>query len=147
MEARRFRPPTDPIDGRELLDRITQVEVFERFLQRTFPGKTRFSIEGLDLMIPVLDEIIADAIVVAGSDADGATLASLAFHTTTGMEVLAIERTDRWIYRPVRSQALRADDRLLVLGPHEGLMALRDRCGDVRPVEETSLRSESDEDE
>jgi 2-oxoglutarate dehydrogenase E1 component len=61
IEARRFRPPADPIDGRELLDRITQVEVFERFLQRTFPGKTRFSIEGLDLMIPVLDEIIADA--------------------------------------------------------------------------------------
>ncbi|MEZ5419426.1 MAG: 2-oxoglutarate dehydrogenase E1 component [Vicinamibacterales bacterium] len=61
VEARRFRPPVDPIDGRELLNRITQVEVFERFLQRTFPGKTRFSIEGLDLMIPVLDEIIADA--------------------------------------------------------------------------------------
>ena len=61
VEARTYRPPTDPIDSRELLDRITQVEVFERFLQRTFPGKTRFSIEGLDLMIPVLDEIIADA--------------------------------------------------------------------------------------
>ncbi|MFN7978418.1 MAG: 2-oxoglutarate dehydrogenase E1 component [Vicinamibacterales bacterium] len=61
VEARRYRPPADPIESRELLDRITQVEVFERFLQRTFPGKTRFSIEGLDLMIPVLDEIIADA--------------------------------------------------------------------------------------
>ncbi len=48
----RFRPPTDPIDSRELLDRLTQVEVFERFLQRTFPGKTRFSIEGLDMMVP-----------------------------------------------------------------------------------------------
>ncbi|MGE0359339.1 MAG: 2-oxoglutarate dehydrogenase E1 component [Vicinamibacterales bacterium] len=61
VEARRFRPPVDPIDGRELLDRLTQVEVFERFLHRTFPGKTRFSIEGLDLMVPILDEIIADA--------------------------------------------------------------------------------------
>jgi 2-oxoglutarate dehydrogenase E1 component len=61
VEARRFRPPADPIDGRELLDRLTQVEVFERFLHRTFPGKTRFSIEGLDLMVPILDEIIADA--------------------------------------------------------------------------------------
>ena len=61
VEARRFRPPADPIDGRELLDRITRVEVFERFLHRTFPGKTRFSIEGLDMMIPILDEIIADA--------------------------------------------------------------------------------------
>ena len=38
-----------------------QVETFERFLHRTFPGKTRFSIEGLDLMIPILDEIIHDA--------------------------------------------------------------------------------------
>jgi 2-oxoglutarate dehydrogenase E1 component len=61
VEARRYRAPADPIDGRALLDRLTQVEVFERFLQRTFPGKTRFSIEGLDVMIPVLDEIIADA--------------------------------------------------------------------------------------
>jgi len=61
VEARRFRPPVDPIDGRELLERLTQVEVFERFLHRTFPGKTRFSIEGLDLMVPILDEIIADA--------------------------------------------------------------------------------------
>ncbi len=31
---------------------------FERFLHRTFPGKTRFSIEGLDMMVPILDEII-----------------------------------------------------------------------------------------
>jgi 2-oxoglutarate dehydrogenase E1 component len=61
VETRRYRPPLDPINGAELLDRITQVETFERFLHRTFPGKTRFSIEGLDLMIPILDEIIHDA--------------------------------------------------------------------------------------
>jgi 2-oxoglutarate dehydrogenase E1 component len=61
VEAGRFRPPRDPIKGVELLDRITQVETFERFLHRTFPGKTRFSIEGLDLMVPILDEIISDA--------------------------------------------------------------------------------------
>jgi 2-oxoglutarate dehydrogenase E1 component len=61
VESSRFRPPHDPIDARELLDRITQVESFERFLHRTFPGKTRFSIEGLDMMVPILDEIISDA--------------------------------------------------------------------------------------
>ena len=33
----------------ELLDRITEVETFERFLHKTFVGKTRFSIEGLDM--------------------------------------------------------------------------------------------------
>jgi 2-oxoglutarate dehydrogenase E1 component len=61
VESGQFRPPRDPINGRELLDRITTVDTFERFLQRTFPGKTRFSIEGLDMMVPILDEIIHDA--------------------------------------------------------------------------------------
>ena len=61
VESREFRPPADPLNGAELLARITQVETFERFLQRTFPGKTRFSIEGLDMMVPILDEIIRDA--------------------------------------------------------------------------------------
>jgi 2-oxoglutarate dehydrogenase E1 component len=60
-ESGRYRPPMDPIDPGELLDRITQVEAFERFLHRTFPGKTRFSVEGLDMLVPVLDEIICDA--------------------------------------------------------------------------------------
>jgi 2-oxoglutarate dehydrogenase E1 component len=60
-ESRRFRPPLDPINPDELLDRITQIEVFERFLHRTFPGKTRFSVEGLDMLVPILDEIICDA--------------------------------------------------------------------------------------
>src|SRR5687768_1127582 len=61
VESCQFRPPKDPIQSRELLARITQVETFERFLHRTFPGKTRFSIEGLDMMVPILDEIIHDA--------------------------------------------------------------------------------------
>ena len=61
VETGQFRPPKDPVNAIELLDRITRVEVFERFLHRTFPGKTRFSIEGLDMMIPILDEIISDA--------------------------------------------------------------------------------------
>jgi 2-oxoglutarate dehydrogenase E1 component len=61
VESRQFCPPNEPIDGGELLDRITEVETFERFLHRTFPGKTRFSIEGLDMMVPIIDEIIHDA--------------------------------------------------------------------------------------
>jgi 2-oxoglutarate dehydrogenase E1 component len=60
-ESGRFLPPLDPSGAVELLDRITQVEVFERFLHRTFPGKTRFSIEGVDMLVPVLDAIIAGA--------------------------------------------------------------------------------------
>ena len=61
VESGQFRSPSEPINGPELLDRITEIETFERFLQRTFPGKTRFSIEGLDMMVPIIDEIIHDA--------------------------------------------------------------------------------------
>ena len=60
-ESHQFRPPNDPINPTALLERLTQVEGFEQFLQRTFPGKTRFSIEGLDMMVPLLDEIVGEA--------------------------------------------------------------------------------------
>src|SRR5687767_11593820 len=60
-ESGRFLPPMDRDISEALLDRITQVEVFERFLHRTFPGKTRFSVEGVDLLVPILDEIICGA--------------------------------------------------------------------------------------
>jgi 2-oxoglutarate dehydrogenase E1 component len=60
-ESGRFLPPMDAESAAALLDRVTQVEVFERFLHRTFPGKTRFSVEGLDMLVPVLDEMICGA--------------------------------------------------------------------------------------
>ena len=61
VESGRFTTATQPIDPVAMLDRLTEVEGFERFLQRTFPGKTRFSIEGLDMMVPILDEVIREA--------------------------------------------------------------------------------------
>jgi 2-oxoglutarate dehydrogenase E1 component len=56
-----FRPPQDPIDPESLLERLTQVEVLEQFLHRIYPGKTRFSIEGLDMLVPMLDELMGCA--------------------------------------------------------------------------------------
>jgi 2-oxoglutarate dehydrogenase E1 component len=60
-EEGRFRAPADPTNPLALLERLTQVEAFERFLHRTFPGKTRFSLEGLDMLVPILDEVIGES--------------------------------------------------------------------------------------
>ncbi len=50
----------------EILERLTDVEAFEQFLHRTFQGQKRFSIEGNDVLVPMLDEII-DAAVESGT--------------------------------------------------------------------------------
>ena len=50
----------------EVLERLTDVEEFEQFLHRTFQGQKRFSIEGDDVLVPMLDEII-DAAVESGT--------------------------------------------------------------------------------
>lgn len=51
-----------PTASRKLLKRLTQVEVFERFIHQAYPGQKRFSIEGTDGLVPMLDEIIQAAI-------------------------------------------------------------------------------------
>ncbi len=57
-ESGRFSVTQNPIEPLDMLRRLTQVEVFEHFLQRSFAAKTRFSIEGLDVLIPLLDVVI-----------------------------------------------------------------------------------------
>ncbi len=61
VESRRFAPPYEPIDEMALLERLTEVGALERFLHRAFPGHIRFSLEGLGIMIPMLDELIGAA--------------------------------------------------------------------------------------
>jgi 2-oxoglutarate dehydrogenase E1 component len=61
VEAWQFYPPKDPIDELQVLVRLTEVGSLERFLQSAFPGQTRFSLEGLGMMVPVLDEVIGAA--------------------------------------------------------------------------------------
>lgn len=80
-------------------------------------------------------EIVADAIVTAEGVAAGRTLKELRLHVETGMEVLAIHRDGRWIYRPRKVRHLVEGDRLLVIGPEEGVPRLRELTGDVRDEE------------
>ncbi|TQR20679.1 2-oxoglutarate dehydrogenase E1 component [Psychrobacillus vulpis] len=45
-------------DKKELLKRLTQIEGFEKFIHRTFVGAKRFSIEGLDTLVVLIDELV-----------------------------------------------------------------------------------------
>jgi 2-oxoglutarate dehydrogenase E1 component len=60
-ESRRFWQNFDAERQRELLDRLTEVESFERYLHKTFPGQKRFSLEGNDMLVPMIDSIIRGA--------------------------------------------------------------------------------------
>jgi 2-oxoglutarate dehydrogenase E1 component len=44
-----------------LLDRLTEVEGLEQFLHRAYLGQKRFSIEGTDMLVPMLDLAIEEA--------------------------------------------------------------------------------------
>ncbi|MBA3333363.1 MAG: 2-oxoglutarate dehydrogenase E1 component [Actinobacteria bacterium] len=58
IESGRFRQPLPAEDRLALLGRLAQVEAFETFLRRAFIGQKQFSIEGLDALVPMLDEAI-----------------------------------------------------------------------------------------
>ncbi|MDQ3344924.1 MAG: multifunctional oxoglutarate decarboxylase/oxoglutarate dehydrogenase thiamine pyrophosphate-binding subunit/dihydrolipoyllysine-residue succinyltransferase subunit [Chloroflexota bacterium] len=61
IESGDHRLPMDPEDQVALLERLISVETLERFLHKAYLGQKRFSIEGLDAMVPMLDVIIGDA--------------------------------------------------------------------------------------
>ena len=58
IESGRYRRPLDDDEKRGLLERLTEVEGMEQYLRRAFLGQKQFSIEGLDVMVPMLDEAI-----------------------------------------------------------------------------------------
>ncbi|MBW5447997.1 2-oxoglutarate dehydrogenase E1 component [Cohnella sp. CFH 77786] len=47
-----------PEERRALLARIVAAEQFEEFLQRTFVGQKRFSVEGVDVLVAMAEEIV-----------------------------------------------------------------------------------------
>jgi 2-oxoglutarate dehydrogenase E1 component len=58
IESGRYRRPLSRDERVRLLARLSQVEGMERYLRRAFLGQKQFSVEGLDVMIPMLDEAI-----------------------------------------------------------------------------------------
>jgi 2-oxoglutarate dehydrogenase E1 component len=52
-----------PDEKKKVLARLTEVEGFEKFLHQTYLGQKRFSVEGTDTLIPMMDEIIHQSAV------------------------------------------------------------------------------------
>jgi multifunctional 2-oxoglutarate metabolism enzyme len=58
IESGLFRQPLPVEEKKALLERLSQVEALEGYLHKAFLGKKQFSIEGLDVTVPMLDEAL-----------------------------------------------------------------------------------------
>src|SRR5438874_551401 len=64
IESGKYRRPLSPEEKRQVLARLTEAEALETYIHRAFLGSKSFSIEGLDVLVPMLDEsfgLAADA--------------------------------------------------------------------------------------
>ncbi len=61
MENRQLRPPFTSEKKISLLERITAAEGLERYLHTKYVGQKRFSLEGGESLIPMLDELVQQA--------------------------------------------------------------------------------------
>ncbi|HXL86147.1 MAG TPA: hypothetical protein VN927_03015, partial [Gemmatimonadaceae bacterium] len=61
IESGRLNAPLSEEDKRAILQRLTEVDGLERFLGRAYQGYKRFSIEGGDILVPMLDVAIEAA--------------------------------------------------------------------------------------
>ena len=55
IESGAHRQPLTADEKRRLLARLSEVEAFEQFIHKSYLGAKRFSIEGTDMMVPMLD--------------------------------------------------------------------------------------------
>jgi len=67
VESGRHWVPLLPEEKIGLLRRLSEVEGLERFLHRAYLGQKRFSIEGTDMMVPMLDMAIRETSRLGGS--------------------------------------------------------------------------------
>jgi 2-oxoglutarate dehydrogenase E1 component len=61
VESGRFAKRMEGEDAKRLLERLTRVDAFEKFLHKTFLGQKRFSVEGTDMVVPMLNRILRSA--------------------------------------------------------------------------------------
>src|SRR2546422_703907 len=60
MEPRRNHPDLSADERRAMLERLVTAEMFEQFLQARYPGQKRFSLEGGEALVPLLDALVEE---------------------------------------------------------------------------------------
>jgi 2-oxoglutarate dehydrogenase E1 component len=68
IESGEYRQPLPREEQRGLLRRLTEVEALEKFLHKAYLGQKRFSIEGVDMLVPMLDLTIERVAESGGRD-------------------------------------------------------------------------------
>ena len=68
IESGVFRQPLTSDEQKTLLRRLTKVDALERFMHKAYLGQHQFSIEGLDMTVPMLDELIQLSAVNGGKE-------------------------------------------------------------------------------
>ncbi|MHB8657053.1 MAG: multifunctional oxoglutarate decarboxylase/oxoglutarate dehydrogenase thiamine pyrophosphate-binding subunit/dihydrolipoyllysine-residue succinyltransferase subunit [Solirubrobacteraceae bacterium] len=58
IESGRHRMALTHDEQKALLKRLTEVDALERFMHKAYLGQKQFSVEGLDMTVPMLDEVI-----------------------------------------------------------------------------------------
>jgi 2-oxoglutarate dehydrogenase E1 component len=58
IESGAFRQPLTNDERSRLLKRLVEVDAMERFMHKAYLGQHQFSVEGLDMTVPMLDELI-----------------------------------------------------------------------------------------
>ena len=68
MEPVRNHPEIEPAARRRILERLLRAALFEQVLNRKYVGVTRFSLEGGDGLIPMLDDLVNHAAENGGQE-------------------------------------------------------------------------------
>src|SRR6202795_2720346 len=70
IERGRLHAPLSEEERKQMLLRLTEVDGLERFLGRAYQGYKRFSIEGSDILVPMLDFAIESAAAHGAREVD-----------------------------------------------------------------------------
>ncbi|MGW8266861.1 MAG: 2-oxoglutarate dehydrogenase E1 component [Longimicrobiales bacterium] len=68
VETEAHTQPLEAEQAKRLLKRLSEVEGLEHFLHRAYLGQKRFSLEGTDMMVPMLDQAIEEAARYGGRE-------------------------------------------------------------------------------